>query len=193
MGKKTKRSPAHQGFEALLGTWYPRILEGYKSEEPFMLKHRPFQNEPPSLDEVLERGAVGRWREHGPEFWDEVRSWWCIDLLREAIEDGDREGYKRLLWFFLFELGVPAPKSVLEPFRWARGRPHETENILSDWVIRRRPEPKWRLLDEMAKTHYPEEWKKAESDTGIRKNLRDRVRAIILRGRSSATKPPPIS
>ena len=125
------------------------------------------------LEEVLARD-IGPWRDHGPEFWDEVKSWWYIELLRDAAKEGDREGFKRLLWLFLYLLEAPVPEGVLESFKWARGRPQETENVFLDWVTRGRPPVNVTLLDEMAKIHYPEEWKQAKSDTNLRRKLRNR-------------------
>lgn len=122
--------------------------------------------------------------------WDEVEHWWPIRMLREAAKENDGEGFKRLLDYFLLRLRVKPPRSVLIPFRWQRGRPEETEMIYDAWVTMGRPTTQWRVLDELAKMFYADQFASARSDTKLRKNLRDRIRATIRRheARAVATK-----
>jgi hypothetical protein len=114
-------------------------------------------------------------------YWEEVSQWWPFRLVREAAEAGDREGCKRLLSFFLTQLGVFLPEGVLIPFRWKRGRPNETERIYEAWISNGRLAMTWRVCDELAKTFYAEEFAQARSNGALRKKLRDRVRATLLR------------
>jgi hypothetical protein len=125
--------------------------------------------------------------------WEEVAQWWPIRLLREAAEEGDSEGCKRLLAFFLSELGVRLPKGVLIPFQWKRGRPNETEEIYKAWIAKGRPAPSWRVCDELAKAFYAAEFAEAKSNSNLGKKLRDRVHATLLRHELAATKSAPIS
>jgi hypothetical protein len=101
-------------------------------------------------------------------------------MLREAAEQGDSEGCKRLLDYFLSNLGIRLPKGVLVPFRWTPGRPKETERIHEEWIAKGRPVLNWRVCDELAKTFYPEEFARAQANASLRKRLPDRVRATIL-------------
>jgi hypothetical protein len=126
-------------------------------------------------------------------FWKEVEQWWPFVVLRQAAEDGDSEGCKRLLYSFLSELNVQLPKDVLIPFRWKHGRPSETEAIYEAWIARGRPTTTWKVCDELAKIFYAGDFAKAKSDPKLRKNLRDRIRATLLRHRLIATKSIPIS
>ena len=114
-------------------------------------------------------------------------------MLRQAAEEGDSEGCKRLLYFFLSELDVRLPKGVLIPFRGKRGRPNKTEGIYEAWIAKDRPAPSWRVCDDLAKTFYAAEFAQAKSNPNLRKKLRDRVRATILRHALAATKSAPIS
>lgn len=115
------------------------------------------------------------------ELWEEVRDWWPVRLLREAAEEGDREGCKRMLHYFLLQLDVPLPKGVLMPFRWKRGRPNKTEGIYEAWIAKGRPRLTWRVCEDLAKTFYGSEFAQAKSDSKQRKKLRDRVHSAVLR------------
>lgn len=127
--------------------------------------------------------------------WDEVAEWWPFRLLCEAAAEGDSEGCKRLLHFVLLSLHVRLPKDVLVPFRWKVGRPKETAEIHEAWIAKGRPVPTWRLCDELAKAFYRDEFAQAQSNPKLRKKLRDRVRATVLRHQLAlpATKFAPIS
>jgi len=127
--------------------------------------------------------------------WEDFADWGPIGVLRQAAEEGDHEGCKRLLSYILMGLDVRLPTGVLMPFRWKRGRPNETEPIYEAWVAKGRPIPSWRVCEELAKAFYPDEAAKARSDTNVRKTLRDRVRKTIRRHQliTAATKSTPIS
>lgn len=127
--------------------------------------------------------------------WEDVAEWWPIVVLRQAAEEGDSEGCKRLLSLFLLELRVRLPKGVLIPFRWNRGRPNETERIYEAWVAKGRPATSWRVCDDLARAFYADEFAQAKSNSSLRKKLRDRVRGTILRHQAmaAATKSAPIS
>jgi hypothetical protein len=149
-----------------------------------------------ALIELLDKGEdePPRMITSGP-FWEEVEQWWPIRLLREAAEEGDSEGCKRLLYFFLSELGVRLPKGVLIPFRGKRGRPNKTEGIYEAWIAKGRPATTGRVCDDLAKTFYAAEFAQAKANPNLRKKLRDRVRSTIVRHRLAldATKSPSIS
>ena len=115
------------------------------------------------------------------DLWGEVGQWWPIRLLRQAAEEGDREGCKRLLDYILLHLGVQLPPGVLISFRWKRGRPNETEGIYEAWIAKGQPAVTWRVCDDLAKTFYPNEFAQAKCNPNLRKKLRDRVRGTILR------------
>ena len=127
--------------------------------------------------------------------WEELAEWWPFRLLRKAAAEKDAEGYKRLLHYFLLQLGVSPPKGVLVAFRWKVGRPGEAELIYAAWVSKGRPALNWRTLDGLAKVFYPDQFAKCLSDGKLRKNLRDRVGNAIRRHESqvAATKPHSIS
>jgi hypothetical protein len=120
--------------------------------------------------------------------WDRVAQWWPFCVLRETAREEDREGCKRLLHFFLLELGVRLPKGVLTPFRLKRGRPKETEVIYQAWIAQGRPRLTSRVCDELAQRFYGPEFARAKSYTAIRTRLRTRVKATILRHEVAATK-----
>jgi hypothetical protein len=113
--------------------------------------------------------------------WDEFAGWWPMRVLRQAAEEGDSEGCKRLLHLFLLELNIRLPKGVLIPFRWKPGRRDETEAIYKAWVDRGSPDLTGRLCSELANQFCPDEFKKTKSDPSLRKRLRDRIRATIHR------------
>ena len=129
------------------------------------------------------------------DLWRELPLWWPIRMLRDAAGQGDTEGCKRLLHYFLGNLGIHLPKGVLVPFRWNPGRPKQTERIYEAWIAKGRPVLNWRICDELAKTFYAEEFATAQSDPSLRKRLRDRIRATILRHEAApaATKPTQVS
>jgi len=115
------------------------------------------------------------------EDWDRFASWWPMRVLRQAAEEGDSEGCKRLLHLFMLEMDIRLPKRVLMPFRWKSGRRDETEAIYKAWVDRGRPLLTDQVCMELARQPYPEEFKKARSNPSLRKRLRDRIRATIRR------------
>lgn len=115
------------------------------------------------------------------ELCEEVKQWWPFSLLRAAALEDDLEGYKRVLAYILDMLDVPPPDGVLVPFRWKRGRPEETEMIYRAWLAMGKSPLCWRVLDQLAKTFYPDQFTQAMSDGKLRKNLRDRVRNTIRR------------
>ena len=125
------------------------------------------------------------------ELWEEVKRWWPVGLLRAAAGENDIEGYRRVLAYLLRELDVPPPDGVLVPFRWKRGRPEETEMICRAWLAAGKSPLHWPVLDQLAKTFYPDQFAQARSDGKLRKNLRDRVRNTIGRYEPAvpATKP----
>ena len=94
---------------------------------------------------------------------EEVKQWWPVGLLRAAAGENDIEGYKRVLAYILHMLDVPPPEGVLVPFRWKRGRPEETEMIYRAWLAMGKSPLSWRVLDQMAKTFYPEQFTQAVS------------------------------
>jgi hypothetical protein len=122
---------------------------------------------------------------------EEVRKWWPVGLLRKAARENQSEDYKRVLTYLLDMLGVPPPDGVLVPFRWKRGRPEETEMIHQAWLAMGKSLLNWRVLDQLAKTFYPDQFTQAVSDGKLRKKLRDRVRNTIRRYEPAApaTKP----
>lgn len=122
---------------------------------------------------------------------EEVRKWWPVGLLRKAAREKQSEDYKRVLAYFLGMLDVPPPDGVLVPFRWKRGRPEDTEMIHRAWLAMGKPPLNWRVLDQLAKTFYLDQFTQAVSDGKLRKKLRDRVRNTIRRYEPAApaTKP----
>jgi hypothetical protein len=124
--------------------------------------------------------------------WDELREWWPVQLLRAAAKENDREGYKRVLSYFLLKVVARPPQGVLTPFRWKRGRPEETESVYHAWIAMGRPSLNWRILDELAKLYYADHFARARSDAKLRKNLRDRIGETIRR-HERARKSQPIS
>src|SRR6266852_1846660 len=174
MGKK---SPMAVPVRKFFGKHFSAIEKGHAAEER--------QRRPMSLVEMFELVEKGeyeapRWITSA-EMWKEVADWWPVRLLQDAAEDGDSEGCKRILHYFLASLGVQLPKGVLVPFRWKRGRPNETEGIYEAWIAKDRPAPTWRVCDDLAKAFYGDEFARAMSNPSLRKRLRDRVRATILR------------
>jgi hypothetical protein len=113
--------------------------------------------------------------------WDDFGQWWPMRVLRQAAEERDIEGCKRLLYVFLMELDIRLPERVLLPFRWKAGRRDETEAIYKAWVDKGSPILSGRVCGELAKQFYPEESSKAKSNPNLRKKLRDRIRATIRR------------
>jgi hypothetical protein len=108
--------------------------------------------------------------------------------LRQTAEEKDSEGCKRLLHFFLSELGVRLPKGVLMPFRGKRGRPKETEPIYKTWIAQDRPKLTWRVCEDLARSFYALEFERGKSDASLRKRLRTRIRVTILRHEAAVTK-----
>jgi hypothetical protein len=62
----------------------------------------------------------------------------------------------------------------------------ETQKLHHAWVEKGRPPISARLCDEFARTFFPAEWGKVKTGTKKHKNLRDRIRAAILRSDASA-------
>jgi hypothetical protein len=120
--------------------------------------------------------------------WEEVAQWWPFNVLRQTAEEEDSEGCKRLLQFFLSELGVRLPKGVLMPFRRKRGRPKETEPIYKTWIAQGRPRLDWRVCEDLARSFYALEFEQAKSDLSLRTKLRTRIRVTILRHEVAVTK-----
>jgi hypothetical protein len=120
--------------------------------------------------------------------WEEFAQWWPFDVLRQAADEEDTEGCKRLLHFFLSELGVRLPKGVLTPFRAKRGRPNETESIYKAWITQGQPRLTWRVCEDLARSFYALEFEQAKSDLSLRKKLRNRIRVTILRHEVAVTK-----
>lgn len=189
--KKPKKSPMAVPFDKFMGKYAGDLRAGLAADQ-----RSKTGLSPSSLIASVEKGEY-----EPPRFilshmlWDEVEQWWPVRLLEAAAEHNDVEAYKRLLHFWLCNLGVPPPEGVLTPFRWTRGRPNETEMIYLAWVAQGRPALDWRYCDELAKTFYKVEFAKSKSDLKLRKNLRDRVRGTIRRHEPVAptTKSPPIS
>ena len=183
-----KKSPTTLPIRKFFGKYANAIEKAPAAEE-----RRLYPNVA-ALIELIEKG------EHEPPrmttsgaVWEEVKQWWPIRVLREAAEEGDSEGYKTLLHWFLSELGVRLPKGVLIPFRGKPGRPNKTEGIYEAWIAKGRPATTGRVCDDLAKTFYADEFAQAKSNPNLRKKLRDRVRATILRHALAATKSAPIS
>jgi hypothetical protein len=184
-----KKKPTAVPVRKFFGKYYSAIQKGHAAEER--------QRRPMSVLEVIEliqKGEYEASRWITPvEMWTEVEDWWPVRLLRQAAEEGDSEGSKRLLDYFMKNLDVQLPKGVLVPFRWRRGRPNETEGIYEAWIAKGRPGMTWRICDDLAKAFYGSEFVKARSDPRLRKRLRDRVRSTILRHQLAATKSTRIS
>ncbi len=120
--------------------------------------------------------------------WKEVAQWWPFDVLRQTAEEEDSEGCKRLLHYFLSELGVRLPKGVLMAFRRKRGRPKETEAIYKTWIAQGRPRLTSRVCEDLARGFYALEAEQAKSDPSLRQKLRNRIRVTILRHEAAVTK-----
>ena len=150
MPKKPKKRPEELTFDKFFGKWADSVRKGQVEEE------RP---------RGLKAAILGQWdseprkllfvHRFSPEMWDEVSNWWPFHLLQEVAEEGDTEGYKRLLCYFLGRLGAPPPKGVVSAFRWPRGRPDETEAIYLEWMTMGAPVLTWREKDKLAKVFYP--------------------------------------
>lgn len=198
MRKKPKKHPEELPFDKFFGGWAGEVRDAQAAEKSTRRTAADSAPRLTLLQNLLKDPSKGNepspprlicLYESSPEFWDEVENWWPFRLLRGAAKNGDSEGYKRLLSYFLLRLGVAPPKGVLIPFRWPRGRPNETEMIYVAWESMGRPTLVWRTLDELAKTFYADDFGRARSDAKLRKNLRDRVRGTILRYQSTtATK-----
>jgi hypothetical protein len=171
-----KKQPTTLSIPKFFGKYSTPIEQAHAAEE------RQRNMNAAKLMEIIERGEYEAPRMIKSEMlWEEVERWWPIRLLREAVDEGDSEGCKRLLHYFLSRLGVRLPEGVLIPFRWKRGRPKETEGIYEAWIAKGRPTTTWRVCDDLAKTFYAHEFAQAKSNSNLRKKLRDRVRATIAR------------
>jgi len=184
-----KKNPTAVPVRKFFGKYYPAIQKAYAAEER--------QRRPMSLLEVAELIETREYEAprmiNSRDLWEEVGDWWPVRLLREAAAEGDGEGCKRLLDYFIRNLAVQLPKGVLVPFRWKRGRPNETQGIYEAWMAKGRPATTWRVCDDLARAFYWSEFVQARSDHRLRKKLRDRVRSTILRHQLAATKSTPIS
>jgi hypothetical protein len=190
MRKRPKGNPAKLPWDRFFGKWYPKWEDGFASESGAASQYN---------NAVSQLGVSAE--KHGAEFWDEVRDWWPVALLREVAKEGDAENYKRLLAYFLLHLRIKPPEGVLQRFKWPVGRPGETETkiVVDAWESIGPP----RRLDkqtteQIAKIAYPMEWEqskaeKSQARNAEQKKLRDRVRATILRHDKTATKPPTLS
>jgi hypothetical protein len=184
-----KKKPTAVPVQKFFGKYHAAIQKGRAAEK----RHRRPMNVLQAL-ELIEKGEYEVPRLITSEdLWEEVGNWWPVRLVQEAAEEGDIEGCKRILHYFLCQLGVTLPEGVLIPFRWKRGRPNETEGIYEAWIATGRPPLTWRVCEDLAKTFYADEFAHAKSNPIHRKKLRDRVRATILRHQLAATKSTPIS
>jgi hypothetical protein len=182
-----KRKPIEQPQGEFLAPYWNKIVEARKAEGP------PWK----VLSDPSEIAKKSRLISYTPPFctdlWPAVADWWPIELLRTAKERGDSEGFKRLLYYFLLLLSAEPPKGVLEPFHWRRGRPIEKERdkVYLLWISLKCPTLTKQVLDGMAKSLYPDEWKSEPSNISrhakLRKKLRDRIRQTVRRA-ESATK-----
>ena len=184
-----KKNPAAVPVQKFFGKYHAAIKKGHAAEE----RQRSIATVA-GLVELIEKGEyeAPRWITSG-EMWDEVRGWWPVRLLREAADEDDSEGFKRILHYFLTSLDVSPPKGVLIPFRWKRGRPNETEGIYEAWIAKGRPSLTWRVCEDLAKTFNGDEFAHAKSNPILRRKTRNRVRAAILRHQLVATKPARVS
>ena len=193
--KKPEKSPGGLPFHKFFGEWADLLRESRVAENA-VREIRALENRSRTAADLLwgprqaSSEPIGKpvSESFSPELWDTVENWWPFRILRIASETGDAEGYKRLLSYFLLELGVKPPKGVLTPLRWPRGRPKETktELICASWDAKGRPKPDARLLNTFAKAFYAAESRKSESNPQLRKNLRDRVLATLLRHQAKA-------
>jgi hypothetical protein len=177
-----RKSPSALPFETFLGKQMNRMQQAY------IAQHRRRYGNLEILCELLNKDyQPPRMTTSGAE-WEEVAQWWPFDVLRQTADEDDSEGCKRLLHFFLSELGVRLPKGVLMPFRGKRGRPKETEAIHKAWIARGRPRLTWRVCEDLARGFYALEFEQAKSDSSLRKKLRNRIRVTILRHEVAVTK-----
>ncbi len=170
MPKRPKKRPEDLTFEPFFGKWAGDVRKAQEKE----------------AHTGLTAPIIGM-SEFSLEMWKEVEAWWPFQLLREAAKDGDIEGYKRLLCYFLGRLGVTPPKGVVSALRWPAGRPNETEVVYLRWINMGAPKLTWHEKDKLAKSLFPEEYTKAMSDEKLRKKLRDRVGAAV--GRHAMKRP----
>jgi hypothetical protein len=190
--KKPKKSPSGLPLDKFFGQWGDLLLKSHAAEDAFrelLAAEKRGLNAADFAPNLLKDPRQARLEPIGeavcdsfsPELWDTVGNWWPFRMLKIASETGDVEGYKRLLIYFLLELGVKPPEGVLIPFRWPRGRPKETETAHAAWIAKGRPELNWRVLDDLARSCYGDDFRKGQSDAKLRKNLRDKIRGAILR------------
>jgi hypothetical protein len=198
--KKRKKNPAGLPFNKFFGEWADLLKES-RAAESAVRESRALESRsrtaadfvPNLLREPRQTSLkpVGNAASHSfsPELWETVENWWPFRILRIASDTGDAEGYKRLLSYFLLELGVKPPKGVFTPFRWPHGRPRETttELICAAWEAEGRPTPDARVLNRLVRTFYVTEFDDAGRDLKLKKNLRDRVLATLLRHQARAT------
>lgn len=177
-----RKSPGAVPIETFLGKQLDRMEQAYAAD------YRRRYSNLMMLRELLDKDyQPPRMTTSGTE-WEEVAEWWPFRVLRQAAEEQDSEGCKRLLHFFLWELRIRLPKGVLVPLRWKHGRPNETEAVYKAWIARGQPKPTWRVCEDLARIFYAREMEQAKSDTGARRKLRVRIRATLLRHELAATK-----
>jgi hypothetical protein len=182
-----RKSPSALPFETSFEKQMNRMQQAYTAQQ-----RRRYPNLV-LLRELLDKDYQPPQMTTSGEDWDEVAEWWPFDVLRQAAEEEDTEGCKRLLHFFLSELRVRLPKGVLTPLRRKRGRPKATESIYKAWIAQGRPRLTWRVCEDLARGFYALEFGQAKSDSSLRKRLRIRIRVTILRHEAAVTKFGPIS
>ena len=176
MVRKSPRS------EMLLGKHLKRMEQAYAADQ-----RRRYRNLM-LLCELLDKDYQAPGMTTSGAEWEEVAQWWPFHVLRQAAEENDSEGCKRLLYFFLLELDIRLPQGVLAAWRSKRGRPNETEEIYKAWIARGKPKPTWRVCEDLARIFYPGEIEQAQSDPGPRTKIRARIRATLLRHELAITK-----
>jgi hypothetical protein len=180
---RTRRSPASLPMPEFFGKYDGLMDQAYIEEQRRLSGNLTalveiLSKQDPQLKELLRTLPKATLDD---SFGRQVEQWWPLRVLRRAAEGNDAEGCKRLLYFYLLELGIRLPAGVLIPFRWKPWRPNDTEAIYRAWIAENRPAVTWRVCDSLAKSFYPQEFAQAKSDPTRRKNLRDRIRATILR------------
>jgi hypothetical protein len=172
----SKQHPANPGSGKSVAKYAQRMKAARVAESwaryPKMMALLALQAHAPqeiTLDEIM-RGTD----------WVEMAQWWPFRLIQEVAAEGDAEGCKRMLAFFLPKLKVHLPPGVLARFQ-QRGRPNETAHIYEAWVAQGQPRIRWRICEELAKEFYPIEYGQAKANPRLRKKLRDRVRSALWR------------
>jgi hypothetical protein len=99
------------------------------------------------------------------------------------------EEFRCQLPVLLKELGADVPARILQPAPGKPGRPPSTntEKILSEWIKRGRPQVTGRLCDQIGKTTFAAEIKKASPGSAEFRRVRERVRRTLSRSNHLAT------